>query len=700
MATIFGPDIDQIGQKIDNILGSLPEFQDDSSSDELTGKFIDAFLDTSLSKDINGSKSSDVEIDKLFENVSVPRERISRYTVYEEILKSVPLTKRILRVYLSNILQKNPVNGRIYLLKDVTDDKEKNSKIDTIRERFKKHTKQVLDKFDLITKLRKIITVSLLYGDCFVEIIDVNKESSKFSLKDLKIAESVNVNTLLTECERLSNEIKAYESVKTNGSFIADQYFDKLSELIIKPVDIFSEARRAKNNSQLVYTQNTSIGSSEEEHQQTTFTGLDNVLIKIHSPKNIIVLETDYGTRIGYLEILRDDISDNVTNLAQMFSVIVGRLTRITNDSLMTREKIIDKLIYHVIKKIASQTGIESSDIDSVIRNKDIDLYNFIKRLMIEQDSLYRKDSRISKLRVRFIPSSHMVSFTRPSTEYAPYGESVIDPLAFPCKLYILAQLSNVITKLSRAALIRTWNIDVGSLQMHSGLIQKLRRELYNTRVTLDDLGSFKSIPKILSDFKDMFIFSRAGQRALDVDVRSYGDPSIKIQDLEDTRREIIALSGIPAPYLGYQDVIELREQLAHINVAFATEITDLQEMVSDGLTKIIDIVANVSNFDVNDGETRQDADNLEVKEKPSDYIKVTLIPPIVLIVQLIEMTLNSVGSITSVFDNLKIKVDPYFFLKQYIPFIDWDAFKEASERYNAESSIKDEIGNAGGDMM
>lgn len=40
---------------------------------------------------------------------------------------------------------------------------------------------------------------------------------------------------------------------------------------------------------------------------------------------------------------------------------------------------------------------------------------------------------------------------------------------------------------------------------MQAGMIQKLKRELYNTRITLDDLSSFKSIPKILSDFKDKF---------------------------------------------------------------------------------------------------------------------------------------------------------------------------------------------------
>ena len=59
---------------------------------------------------------------------------------------------------------------------------------------------------------------------------------------------------------------------------------------------------------------------------------------------------------------------------------------------------------------------------------------------------------------------------------------------------------------------------------MQPGLIQKLKRELYNTRVTFDDLASFKSIPKILSDFKDMFILSKGGNKPIDVEIASHGD--------------------------------------------------------------------------------------------------------------------------------------------------------------------------------
>lgn len=152
--------------------------------------------------------------------------------------------------------------------------------------------------------------------------------------------------------------------------------------------------------------------------------------------------------------------------------------------------------------------------------------------------------------------------------------------------------------------------------------------------------------------------------------------PTIRVADLEDARREIMSLSGIPPAYLGYADVIELREQLVHTNISFATEIIDMQENITAGLTKFVDIVAEV----------------LNVNYKPSEYVQIKLIPPIVLILQLIEMTLSSIGNINGIFQTLQTPVDPYFFLKQYVPYIDWEAFKEAADNYTTVQKTKSEI--------
>ena len=115
--------------------------------------------------------------------------------------------------------------------------------------------------------------------------------------------------------------------------------------------------------------------------------------------------------------------------------------------------------------------------------------------------------------------------------------------------------------------------------------------------------------------------------------------------------------------------VIELREQLVHTNVAFATEISDIQEGISGGLTKLLDIIARLKGLTF----------------IPSKYVSIQLIPPIVLMVQLIEMTLSSIGNMASAFQSMQVPIDPYFLLEKYIPYIDWDSFKARAEQYKTD---------------
>lgn len=111
------------------------------------------------------------------------------------------------------------------------------------------------------------------------------------------------------------------------------------------------------------------------------------------------------------------------------------------------------------------------------------------------------------------------------------------------------------------------------------------------------------------------------------------------------------------APYLGYGDVVELQSQLVHVNLAFATEIADVQEFITKEFNRMIDKIADIVDYPI----------------KPSEYIEITLIPPVVLILQLIEMTSGSAQNTINIFQNLQLPIDPISFLKKYVPFIDWD---------------------------
>jgi len=105
-----------------------------------------------------------------------------------------------------------------------------------------------------------------------------------------------------------------------------------------------------------------------------------------------------------------------------------------------------------------------------------------------------------------------------------------------------------------------------------------------------------------------------------------------------------------------------------------------MQEGVSANLTKFIDIVAKINKLDF----------------VPSEYIQIALIPPIVLMVQLIEMTLSSIGNMFSAFQAMYIPADPYFLLEKYIPYIDWESFKERAKQYAVEIDTENNLKAAG----
>ena len=63
-------------------------------------------------------------------------------------------------------------------------------------------------------------------------------------------------------------------------------------------------------------------------------------------------------------------------------------------------------------------------------------------------------------------------------------------------------------------------------------------------------------------------------------------------------------------------------------------------------------------------------------------------------------MTLSSIGNISGVFLNMNIPFDPYYFLQQYVPHIDWEKYKEQAQHYKAESKVRDELnGSSSGGM-
>jgi len=333
--------------------------------------------------------------------------------------------------------------------------------------------------------------------------------------------------------------------------------------------------------------------------------------------------------------------------------------------------KIIDKYKVRLPNKQLSVV-----ELDSFMKSQLNDsVYYALKRLIITSDksALFQ-----DKLKVRFISPENMFHFKNPNGDFYPFGLSIIDPLIFPGKLYLLGQLSNAVNKLSRASVLRKWSIETGGREDTNKLVQNLKRDVRNNRITVEDVASSKNISNILSDYRDMITFKKRGTPMLDVDTLQMGQPSTSIQDIQDLRQEIISLSGIPSSYLGFQDMADLRDQLVHANINFANSVSVIQHNFNTELSKLFYRVSELSNFK---------------SKKIEEHVKIVLPPPVVLTLQLMETTLNSLSTIQRVFNEIpEISIDPMYLIKRLCPYIDWDEFEKEANDFKNRKDIHNKM--------
>ena len=392
-------ELDAINQKVNDIIGSVPMPTDTTPVESVAGKFIDQFL-----------KQDDSDVNKLFENVTVPAERLARYGVYREINRSVPIIKRIIKVYTSHLLQKNPVDGKCLIYRESQfASKDEETKVNDA----KKFAKSVEEHFDIPKKLKdNIVPKKLLLGNCFVEVVDVKKESENVDVSD---------TSMLTESRDL---VKSFD----NGARNPNSYnelslnldIDKVVRLVHEdfktPVILEQEDQEVNSETDKV-RKAVSEDKDDEETAKDMMNPFLDVILKVHDPSNIIVLQSRYGTRLGYLEVYRDAATEYMS-VAQNVSNVIGKITTISKN-LVSEQDIIDKIITNMIKKTLMGSGqMDKTKAEAALKALGDDVYLFVKRLFIEQDINQKK--KFNKLRTRFIPENRMVDFNVPSNDYTP----------------------------------------------------------------------------------------------------------------------------------------------------------------------------------------------------------------------------------------------------------------------------------------
>lgn len=716
------------------------------------------------------------ENEDLLKNVtsySVSVERKKRYDIYDQILDSNYIAFRILKAYLNNTLIKN-AQTKTFLSVRTPDEKADllNYSGREIKNSYDKFNKSILLKYKLQRKLKEIIVPkTLLYGNYFIEIIDLNRlkniaqneqvimESDSTSTKstsgnqkkksklendvdNLFIYESNfdcydNENDLLEEISKMADtksveeaaygqnlvkydkdkdkwllendfvdmedytnqRIKALDDYKNIiGSKILTESdtnleFDfKFKEMNLKvptnPCGIDSLLEETLLESgvdtfDLDFLKDLGIKTKTDKKQynledisKLKFDSLKDIFLNYIHPRNVIIIERDsliYGYLIVEEEGTATSGGEYVVDRFKRFST---GLSSSSSEGTKKEEDVIsitEKLTDEIIKKVISNIKLSKNRLYS-------NSYDYFKTLDLGEEAtvslkllIYNKIKQKSKLKFRFLTPDSLINFNTGMDKFAPYGTSVFDPIVGPVKLYTLALMSSVVSRLSRAAVIRKWTIEAGEKRNHKEIVQKTQSELKSKAITYDKINTLKNISEIVTDFRDMATITINGQRYIDMEIMPMQDRGLPLNDLNDLKQDIISGGGVPPVYLNMGDTTDLREALVHLNVTFANDIIDKQQSLEDGINSLnnnlFKKVLFYNGYEDSDFEL-------------SNYSEIKLNAPLVLQIQSDEAMITTVSNIVGLLEQAKFTTNPKTLFKKYIPSINWDILEKEGQDY------------------
>ncbi len=635
------------------------------------------------------------DILKIFDDVTVQSNRKKLYEMYGEISNINNIAYRMLQVYINNILIKN---GQTKQFINVIDN-EYNRYVagidEEVKDNIKKFIKTLLLYFDIQQKMKnKVVPETLKFGDYFMEIVDLSPVDNIINNNISILQESVSVvypagsiknrqqRTRTTQiakmayfedCTNLAG-MSTREISEAAGDVVPEAagFHNKMSKILLNKTDksfIIQEDDLGFWDEVMNEEGNFDRDFDLEEFQELDFDGIEDLYLRMISPANVLKIEKD-GNHYGFL-VIEDIEEDGKNNEIDMYQ----RFLRDDEDgsgggdkgSHEQEEKLADALVDSISNKLAEIISRDSG---------------FLSEMPDElQSSLriiaYEKIRKKSKLKFRFLQADKLINFHTSIDKFRPYGTSIYDAIVLPVKMYTIAMMSSVISRLSRAAVVRKWNVEVGTKRNYPELIEKVKKDLRSKSISYDNLNSIRNISQILTDFRDIAVVSQNGQKFIDMEIMPMHDRALPMNDMMDLRNELVAATGVPSVYLNIGDAIELRETLVNINIGFSHTISNLQGYFEDGLNDLLNAI-----FDIILRKNGMSTDF-----KLSQYFRISLNHPLVLQLQANESVISTVSNIVGLLTQAGIKFDPLELFKKYVPDFDWDDLSKSGE-----TAIKKEI--------
>ena len=246
------------------------------------------------------------------------------------------------------------------------------------------------------------------------------------------------------------------------------------------------------------------------------------------------------------------------------------------------------------------------------------------KKTRDQRDSYYSFDyANVNKENNVQIDPFRILHWRISSSEFAPYGKSILDSIITPLEELRLMEQSLLVARISRAPERRLYYVNVGQAQGEKGIA--MAREIIKglKKKSILDKSNGNRLESNIDFFgatEDMVIPFRKDEEKSSVEsLPQLNDPG-QLQDLEFIRDRIFPGLGIPRQYLFDDAFANANTNLSNKSIQFAKRIRRIQKFFLYPIYKLAYIELKLKNVNKKDYEdlliTMNNPSNVDVREK------------------------------------------------------------------------------------
>lgn len=544
-------EVDDIEKALDKVSDAIVD-KNAFSYTELVRNTVSKAI-TTLQGDPRNPDTGNINFDKvaseLIKSDSL-KGRFNRYRNVEDIIDNIPYCSRALTVLTDNIISPDDIKKDVLKIYDEGTTETDRPKIGVL--------KSIKENLDLDYKLRSIVKNTLMYGDCFVEICDV--EDSQ-----------VRISQMITE-----EGTDEYEDISDAEHEIVLEGVDELGESVKKSVmlDISIEANYDKIMDERIDYGVPPGKTSKIKYKDSADIG--NLRLNIHPSSYVVAIQSHaHKTCLGYLIFPAQSDGGGASN------IVINRIIGSNYMGNASTYQGIDSIYIDIVNKISKFLNKNKEDMN-IAKGE---LNKIFQKFADETDQ-----KRKQKVVIRYVSPEKMQHFHMDNDRFYPYGESIFFKSMWPCKLLIALETAITIRRITDSSDKRIITIESSTDRNVRNVIEDFKEATKKRKYSVDTMGNIGAIPSMVTNFEEYYIPRPRGQQPIiEFDTLP---PQANIRDITDElkffRDQIVSSLDVPPTFLNIEENLGNKSALAHESDLFARTVISYQMMFTRQLEDLL----------------------------------------------------------------------------------------------------------------